>query len=63
MNQGEYLLVIFLMSTRDKKVKRLGHPNIKDLRDFEIQDSMDNIKVFKEEAWKTFINQKKKKHN
>ena len=63
MNQGEYLLVIFFMSTRDKKVERLGHPNIKDLRDFEIQDSMDNIKVFKEEAWKTFINQKKKKHN
>ena len=31
---------------------------MKDLSDFKIEQSMDEIKTFKEEAWKTFIRQK-----
>ena len=58
LNQGEESLVktFFECQLETRKYKDWATQIVKDLSEFEIEHSMDEIKTFKEEAWKTYIN-------
>ena len=60
LNQGEESLVriFFDCQLETRKPKDWATQVIKDLSDFKIEKLMNKIKMFKEEAWKTFIKQK-----
>ena len=60
LKQGEESLErIFLeCQLETRKPKDWATQIIKDLSDFQIEQSMDEIKTFKEKAWKTFVKQK-----
>lgn len=60
LNQGEESLVrtFFDCQLETRKPKDWASQIMKDLSDFKIEHSMNEIKMFKEEAWKTFVKEK-----
>ena len=65
LNQGEESLVktFFECQLETRKSKDWATQIVKDLSDFEIELSTEDIKTFKEDAWKTFIKQKSTTYN